>query len=151
MCVQCLSWFKSIHRFMAISRFVKIDEFQDRWAGISHSGQDVNHLYLKYADVHPAASQTSTLETATLQPIYFLVVSWNEAGFTSPPYSTQPQGFSIDRGNFIFFLWFCILHVTFFFFYKRGHEAPRDGLRRSETVSDGLRRSPAPVKWPVKP
>ena len=66
-------------------------------------------------------------------PLMSGLVSMKPSKLHKPPDSTQPQGFSIDHGSFIIFLWF--LYVTCFLISIE--------TRLPETVSDGLRRSPA--------
>ena len=73
-------------------------------------------------------------------PLMSGLVSMKPSKLHKPPDSTQPQGFSIDHGSFIIFLWFLYVCCMFSDFYW--NEAPRDGLRRSETVSS----SPSALK-----
>lgn len=155
MCVQCLCWFKSIHRFMSISGFVKDKRVSGhmRW-GIAFGPRCKslpsgmcryllsNILNLDPGNLNPSANiyiyvcvlfHGSQRWDTLAQPLMSGLVSMKPSKFHKPPDSTQPQGFSIDHGSFIIFLWF--LYVTCFLISIE--------TRLPETVSDGLRRSPA--------
>ena len=163
MCVQCLCWFMSIHRFMSISGFVKNKRVSGhmRW-GIAFgprckslpSGM-CRYLLSKILNFDPGnLNPSANINKQIIKYIYIYVcvcvcvVSWHwpsppplmsglvsmkPSKFHKPPDSTQPQGFSIDHGSFIIFLWF--LYVACFLISIE--------TRLPETVSDGLRRSPA--------
>lgn len=158
MCVQCLCWFKSIHRFMSISGFVKNKRVSGhmRW-GIAFGPRCKslpsgmcryllsNILNLDPGNLNPSANiyiyvcvccfmaVNAGIPWPSPPPLMSGLVSMKPSKFHKPPDSTQPQGFSIDHGSFIIFLWF--LYVTCFLISIE--------TRLPETVSDGLRRSPA--------
>ena len=146
-----------IHRFMSISGFVKDKRVSGhmRW-GIAFGPRCKslpsgmcryllsNILNLDPGNLNPSASiyiykyvcvlfHGSQRWDTLAQPLMSGLVSMKPSKFHKPPDSTQPQGFSIDHGSFIIFLWF--LYVTCFLISIE--------TRLPETVSDGLRRSPA--------
>ena len=158
MCAQCLCWFKSIHRFISISGFVKNKGISGymRWGIIFGPRYKLfpsgmyRYLPSKILNLDPGNLNPSTniyiyiiSRQSTLGylgpahcPWWTVWFRWNPANSTSPLIFTQSQGFSIDHGNFIIFLWF--LYVTYFPISIE--------TRLPETVSDGLRRSPALLK-----
>ena len=160
MCAQCLCWFKSIHRFISISGFVKnkcVSGYM-RWGIIFGPRYRLlpsrmcrylpsNILNLDPGNLNPSTNiyiyiymlfYGSQRWDTLAQPTALIngLVSMKPSKFHKPPDSTQSQGFSIDHGNFIIFLWF--LYLTYFPISIE--------TRLPETVSDGLRRSPALLK-----
>ena len=129
MCVQCLCWFKFIHRFISISGFVKnkcISGYM-RWGIIFGPRSRLlpsgmcrylpnNILNLDPGNLNPSTNiyiyiyiycfmaVNAGIPWPSPLPLMSGLVSIKPSKFQKPPDSTQPQGFSIDHGNFIIFL-----------------------------------------------
>ena len=144
MCVQCLCWFKSIHRFfMSISRFVKNKRVSGhmRW-GIAFGPRCKslpsgmcryllsNILNLDPGNLNPSANQYIY--------IYVCVLFHGSQRWDTLAQPTAPdERFGFDETQQVsqapWFYWF--LYVACFLISIE--------TRLPETVSDGLRRSPA--------
>ena len=127
MCAQCLCWFKSIHRFISISGFVKNKGISGymRWGIIfgprykSLPSGMYRYLPSKILNLDPGNLNPSTniyiyicyfkainagIPWPSPLPLMNGLVSMKPSKFHTPPDFTQSQGFSIDHGNFIIFL-----------------------------------------------
>ena len=153
MCAQCLCWFKSIHRFISISGFVK----NKRVSGYMRWGIIFGPRYrlLPSGMCRYLPSNILNLDPGNLNPstnIYIYVVLWQSAlGYLGPAHCPDKRfGFDetqqVSQAPWFYtvpgfqhrswqFHYIPVIPVSYIFSDFYWNEAPRDGLRRSETVS----------------